>query len=56
MRPTRPEWTLLAIALALRLWLVSQATWLPVSDTNDYHQLARSLANGGGYVLSLIHI
>ena len=50
MRPTRPEWTLLAIALALRLWLVSQATWLPVSDTQDYHQLARSLANGDGYV------
>jgi hypothetical protein len=41
---------LLAVALALRLWLVSQATWLPVSDTHDYHQLARSLANGDGYV------
>ena len=50
VRPTRLEWALLAVALALRLWLVSQATWLPVSDTNDYHQLARSLANGDGYV------
>jgi hypothetical protein len=38
------------VALALRLWLVSQATWPPVSDTNDYHQLAGSLANGDGYV------
>jgi hypothetical protein len=50
MRPTRAEWALLAVALALRLWLVSQATWLPVSDTADYHQLARSLANGDGYI------
>jgi hypothetical protein len=49
VRPTRPEWALLAVALALCLWLVSQATWLPVSDTHDYHQLARSLANGDGY-------
>ena len=50
MRPTRAEWTLLALALALRLTLVTQATWLPVSDTRDYHDLARSLATGRGYV------
>jgi hypothetical protein len=50
VRPTRAEWALLALALLLRLWLVSHATWLPVSDTRDYHDLARSLANGNGYV------
>src|SRR5512144_139149 len=50
MRPTRAEWALLALALVLRLWLVAEATWLPVSDTRDYHQLARSLASGDGYV------
>jgi hypothetical protein len=41
---------LLALALLLRLWLVAHATWLPVSDTRDYHDLARSLASGQGYV------
>jgi hypothetical protein len=50
MRPTRAEWALLTLALVLRLWLVTQATWLPVSDTRDYHVLARSLASGQGYV------
>ena len=50
MRPTRAEWALLALALLLRLWLVAHATWLPVSDTRDYHELARSLASGKGYV------
>ena len=50
MRPTRAEWSLLALALLLRLWLVGHATWLPVSDTRDYHDLARSLASGQGYV------
>jgi len=43
------EWALLALALVLRLGLVTQATWLPVSDTRDYHELARSLASGRGY-------
>ena len=50
MRPTRAEWALLALALVLRVWLVAHATWLPVSDTRDYHDLARSLASGKGYV------
>ena len=50
MRPTPAEWALFALALLLRLWLVAQATWLPVSDTRDYHELARSLASGRGYV------
>ena len=50
VRPTRVEWALLALALALRLGLVTQATWLPVSDTRDYHELAQSLASGRGYV------
>ncbi len=50
MRPTPAEWALFALALLLRLWLVTQATWLPVSDTRDYHELARSLASGQGYV------
>jgi hypothetical protein len=50
MRPTRAEWALLGLALGLRLWLVSHATWLPVSDTRDYHELAASLASGRGYV------
>jgi hypothetical protein len=50
VRPTRAEWALLALALVLRLGLVSQATWLPVSDTRDYHDLARSLVRGEGYV------
>jgi hypothetical protein len=50
VRPTRAEWALLALALLLRLWLVAHATWLPVSDTRDYHDLARSLASGQGYV------
>jgi hypothetical protein len=50
MRPTRAEWALLALALVLRLWLVSNATWLPVSDTRDYHDLARSLVDGQGYL------
>jgi hypothetical protein len=50
LRPTRAEWALLALALVLRLWLVAYATWLPVSDTRDYHDLARSLASGTGYV------
>ena len=50
MRPTRVEWALLALALVLRLGLVTQATWLPVSDTRDYHDLARNLAAGRGYV------
>jgi hypothetical protein len=50
VRPTRAEWSLLALALLLRLWLVAHATWLPVSDTRDYHDLARSLASGQGYV------
>jgi hypothetical protein len=43
------EWALLALALVLRVGLVTQATWLPVSDTRDYHELARSLASGRGY-------
>ena len=50
VRPTRTEWALLALALLLRLWLTSHATWLPVSDTRDYHDLARSLTSGQGYV------
>jgi hypothetical protein len=50
LRPTRAEWALLGLALLLRLWLVGHATWLPVSDTRDYHDLARSLARGTGYV------
>jgi hypothetical protein len=50
LRPTRAEWALLAVALFLRVWLVAHATWLPVSDTRDYHELARSLASGRGYV------
>jgi hypothetical protein len=50
VRPTRAEWTLLVLALLLRLGLVTQATWLPVSDTRDYHDLARNLATGQGYV------
>lgn len=50
MRPTRAEWALLALALVLRVWLVASATWLPMSDARDYHQLARSLASGEGYV------
>ena len=50
VRPTRVEWALLALALVLRLGLVTQATWLPVSDTRDYHDLARNLAAGRGYV------
>jgi hypothetical protein len=50
VRPSRAEWALLALAALLRFWLVSQATWLPVSDTRDYHELARSLASGEGYV------
>jgi hypothetical protein len=29
---------------------VAQATWIPISDTRDYHDLARSLASGRGYV------
>jgi hypothetical protein len=41
---------LLALALVIRLGLVTQATWLPVSDTRDYHDLARNLASGRGYV------
>jgi hypothetical protein len=44
------EWALLVLALVLRLGLVTQATWLPVSDTRDYHDLARSLTSGQGYV------
>jgi hypothetical protein len=50
VRPTRAEWSLLALALLLRVWLVAHATWLPVSDTRDYHDLARNLASGQGYV------
>ena len=45
-----PEAALLAGALALRLYLVAHATWVPVSDSRDYHALARSLAAGEGYV------
>jgi hypothetical protein len=43
------EWALLVVALVLRLALISQATWLPVSDTRDYHEFARSLASGRGH-------
>jgi hypothetical protein len=50
VRPTPAEWALLALAALLRVWLVTQATWFPVSDTRDYHELARSLASGQGYV------
>lgn len=50
VRPTRAEWALLVLALALRLWLVSHATWFPVSDTRDYHDLAGSLVSGRGYL------
>jgi hypothetical protein len=45
-----PEAAVLAGALALRLFLVAHATWVPVSDSRDYHALARSLAAGEGYV------
>jgi hypothetical protein len=43
------EVALLGVSLALRLFLVSQATWQPVADTRDYHALARSLLAGEGY-------
>lgn len=41
---------IVAIAALARVVLVSHATWVPVSDSRDYHDFARSLANGDGYV------
>jgi 4-amino-4-deoxy-L-arabinose transferase-like glycosyltransferase len=38
-----------AFSLALRLVIVSHATWHPVGDTRDYHAFAESLLSGRGY-------
>lgn len=49
MKLGKPELLVLGAALALRLLLVQHATWWPISDSRDYHALARSLAEGRGY-------
>ncbi|MBN1269902.1 MAG: glycosyltransferase family 39 protein [Kiritimatiellae bacterium] len=41
-------WILL-LSVALRLFFVGHATWIPVADTRDYHVLAWNLASGEGY-------
>ena len=46
---SKPELVLTLCAFVLRLLLVSFATWYPVSDTRDYHELAFSLTHGQGY-------
>jgi hypothetical protein len=46
------RWTLafLVLAAVSRLWLISISHWLPVADTRDYHEFARNLADGKGYM------
>ncbi|HLE43674.1 MAG TPA: hypothetical protein VJB36_06645 [Methylomirabilota bacterium] len=44
-----PEVAVFGFALALRLVIVSHATWQPVGDTRDYHAFAESLLSGRGY-------
>ncbi|MEM7588443.1 MAG: hypothetical protein AAF560_33955 [Acidobacteriota bacterium] len=50
MRLEKPELLILGLALALRLVLIQHATWVPFSDTRDYHVLAHNLAHGQGYL------
>ncbi len=50
MKFDKPELLILGLSLALRLVIVQYATWVPFSDTRDYHVLAHNLAHGQGYL------
>lgn len=45
----RSFWLVFTISIALRAFIASQSTWMPVSDSQDYHELAYNLMSGRGY-------
>ena len=49
LRRERAGLALLVAMLVLRVVVVWHATWIPVSDSRDYHALAQSLMRGEGY-------